>query len=131
MTVELPPERAEDDAWVLRGGTLDPDPVWTNYGRVWDAYGIPGLCVTTWHGQVVDDGARALRARSAVYGCALVSELRETGCDVVREPGREWPDSLLVLPGRPTLEEIEALQGVFFRRGLRDNPNTGPRKGGP
>jgi hypothetical protein len=129
-SVEQPPERAEPDAWVLRGGTFDPDSVWTNHGRVLDAYGLHGLCVTTWHGRVVDDGAQHLRVRSARFCHALVSELRDAGCDVVREPGKDWPRSLLIVPGRPMISEIEALQRVFFRREMRDNPNAAPRKGG-
>lgn len=118
-------ERAPEDAVVLRGGDLTGESRQANLRRVHEAYGIWGICATAQAGIQPEELAPNVRARSQMLMPGITSELREKGFDVIREPGHEWPDALIVFDHEPTPEDWTELRTVMSARNRIRNPNRG------
>jgi hypothetical protein len=116
------PERASGDAFVLRGGSLSGPSRELNLRRVHEAYKIWGICATSQAGLTAQELASAIRAGNRDIMTGLTQELREQGFDVIKEPGKEWPDALIVFDGEPGPEEWDSLQRLMSRRGRIPNP---------
>lgn len=118
-------ERAPEDAVVLRGGDLTGESRQANLRRVYEAYGIWGICATAQAGLQPEELATCVRSRSQMLMPGITSELREKGFDVIREPGHEWPDALIVFNREPTPDDWTELRTVMSARSRIPNPNRG------
>ena len=116
------PERAADDAFVLRGGYLSGPSRERNLRSVYEEYKIWGICATSQQGIDPRELASAVRAGNRDLMTGLTSELREHGFDVIKEPGREWPDALITFRSEPGSEEWDLLQRLLSSRGTMPNP---------
>jgi hypothetical protein len=116
-------ERAPVDAVVLRGGDLTGESRYLNLRRVHEAYGIWGICVTARGNTTSEELAPRVRAGNRMLMAGRANELREKGFDVIREPGHEWPDALIIFPDEPTPDDWTQLRDVMAARPSIRNPN--------
>ena len=116
------PEHASDDWLILRGGDLGGSSREKNLRDVHEAYGIWGVCATSQAGLTAEELAPMVRCGNKMLMPGVVSDLRKEGFDVVAEPGKAWPDALIVFPGEPGPEEWDSLRTVMLARDRIPNP---------
>jgi hypothetical protein len=120
--------------WVVRGGDIRTAPAREkNLRDVHDAYELWGICVkampdspSAW------ETARHSTVRSRTILSCLAGELEDAGIDVVQEPGKPWPDCLLLFQDEPGAEDWAVVERVFSERPKEANPSyrgTKPYKG--
>jgi hypothetical protein len=123
---EVPEElqRLPGNAIVLRGGNLAPASSEKNLRAVREAYGIWGICAKAEPGRTAEEIAETSNVRSKELMPALVEDLRAKDFDVVREPGRDWPDVLITFPREPDTDLWDVLRTIMQQRGPLANPNA-------
>jgi hypothetical protein len=115
-------ECAADDAVVLRGGDLSGVSREKNLRDVHEEYGLWGICATAQAGTDARQLANQIRAMHRMLMEGLTSELRGEGFDVVREPGHDWPDALIIFPKEPGPDDWSLLQSLMSARPQIPNP---------
>lgn len=121
-------EDAPPGTYVLRGGDILGQGSVKNLTDCYGELGIYGLCATAEHGKTLDELKHLVRTKSVNLMPALVDELPE-GMRVVREPGHDWPDALIVFPADPTVDQWLSLHLVMTMREMISNPKH-PRNQG-
>jgi hypothetical protein len=116
------PEPVPDGSVVLRGGDLGGSSREKNLRDVHEAYGIWGICATSQERLTAEELAPLVRCGNRMLMPGEVDELRKAGFDVVKEPGKEWPDALITFSEEPGPEDWERLQSVMVKRGRIPNP---------
>ena len=116
------PEQASDDSVVLRGGDLGGPSREKNLRDVHEEYGIWGICATSKAGLAAEELAPLVRSGHKMLMPGAVQELRKEGFDVVPEPGKGWPDALIVFPAEPNLADWDRLRIAMLARDRIPNP---------
>lgn len=108
---------------VLRGGSFAGVSHLSNLRKVYEAYGIWGICCAAEPGSTADEigGYGKFGNRTMMVGVS--DELSAEGFTVIQEPGKAWPDALITFPDEPTTKDWEYLRAVFERRPMSDNPS--------
>lgn len=114
--------------FVLRGGRFGGVSHLNNLRLVHETYGVWGICAAAEPGRTADEIARQGKFGSETYMTVLVDDLRSEGLDAIQEPGRDWPDALIVFPHEPISEEWDHLRDVMLRRPEQDNPTYKGRR---
>lgn len=115
-------ERAPEDAVVLRGGDLTGESSrGKNLRAVYEAYRLWGICATAGSGPA-ETLARQVRSGHRMLMPGVTRELRKEGFDVIREPGRDWPDALITFQGEPTDDDWTRLTTVMTSQSRIRNP---------
>jgi hypothetical protein len=115
-------ECAADDAIVLRGGDLSGASRELNLRNVHEKYGLWGICATA-SVEPLNALAKQVRAGNRRLMPGLTKDLRHEGFDVIREPGHDWPDALILFKSRPDESDWERLRTIMSRQPSVLNPN--------
>jgi hypothetical protein len=116
-------EDAPPSTFVLRGGWLSSPSREKNLRDVREAYGLDGICAKALPGSpTAEDTAKGSNCGSKSLMVGVAGELVREGYRVVREPGRDWPNALILLPEDAEEPVWDHLREVFERRDAILNP---------
>jgi hypothetical protein len=116
-------EDAAFDGYVLRGGRFEYASSLRNARRVHEAYGTWGVCVTAGPAATADELVQVCRAGNEYLMSAQVSDVTaDARFRVVREPGHDWPDALIIFPDAFCQEYADTLREVMSKTDPIPNP---------
>ncbi len=111
-----------DGTVVVRGGELLGPSREANERRVFETYGMHGICVKAEPGLTARETAVKGKLRNRTVMHASAGDLRSRGYAVIREPGKGWPNALLVFPAEPREDDWTQLRDVMRENEPISNP---------
>lgn len=116
-------EDADPDGYVLRGGRWEYASCLKNARKVYEAYGVWGVCVTAGPAASAKELVPHVRVGSQYLASAQVSDVTsDPRFRVVREPKRDWPDALILFPDVFSQEYADRLREVMSKADPIENP---------